>query len=44
MNGCCGGNLLAGEARRRSEVRAETSGLHREYEVGGAEQQTGSSV
>ncbi len=28
-----GGNLLAGEDGRRSEVRAQTAGLHREWEV-----------
>lgn len=37
-----GGNLLAGEDGRRSEARAQTAGLHREWKVGGAEQQTGS--
>lgn len=39
-----GGSPLAGEDRRRSEVRAESAGLRREHGAGGAEQQTGSPI
>lgn len=33
MPGSSWGNLLAGEDGRRSEVRAQTAGLHREWKV-----------
>jgi hypothetical protein len=42
MNGWIeGGNRLAGDAGRRSEARAQTAGISREWKVGGAEPQAG---